>query len=106
MVPATHTPRIGASRVYRDRFPHSDIPGSKLVCQLPEAFRRLLRPSSASCAKASTVYPYRCFRFWKLEVGCGKLNFSNLQFPTSNVQILTSSLQLLYVLRLCTIHLR
>ena len=40
------------------RFPHSDTPGSKLVCQLPEAFRRLLRPSSAHIAKASTIYPY------------------------------------------------
>ena len=27
-------------------FPHSDISGSKLVCQLAEAFRRLPRPSS------------------------------------------------------------
>ena len=31
-------------------FPHSDTPGSKLVCQLPEAYRRLLRPSSPSTA--------------------------------------------------------
>ena len=37
-------------------FPHSDIPGSKLVCQLPETFRRLLRPSSPPTAKASTTY--------------------------------------------------
>src|SRR6202008_1957746 len=36
-------------------FPHSDISGSKLVCQLPEAFRRLPRPSSPSIAKASTT---------------------------------------------------
>ncbi len=36
-------------------FPHSDIPGSKLVYQLPEAFRRFPRPSSPSTAKASTV---------------------------------------------------
>ena len=36
-------------------FPHSDIPGSMLVCQLPEAFRRLPRPSSPPTAKASTV---------------------------------------------------
>ena len=36
-------------------FPHSEIPGSKLVCQLPEAYRRLPRPSSPSTAKASTV---------------------------------------------------
>ena len=31
-------------------FPHSDIPGSKLVCQLAEAFRRLQRPSSPPTA--------------------------------------------------------
>lgn len=36
-------------------FPHSDTPGSKLACQLPEAFRRLPRPSSPVVAKASTV---------------------------------------------------
>ena len=36
-------------------FPHSDIYGSKLVCQLPVAFRRLLRPSSPVIAKASTI---------------------------------------------------
>ena len=36
-------------------FPHSDILGSKLAYQFPEAYRRLLRPSSAPDAKASTV---------------------------------------------------
>ena len=36
-------------------FPHSEILGSQLVYQLPEAYRRLLRPSSAPDAKASTV---------------------------------------------------
>ena len=36
-------------------FPHSEILGSGLVYQLPEAYRRLLRPSSAPDAKASTV---------------------------------------------------
>ena len=35
-------------------FPHSEIPGSKSVCRLPEAYRRLPRPSSPSAAKAST----------------------------------------------------
>jgi hypothetical protein len=39
-------------------FPHSDIAGSKLVCQLPDAFRRLPRPSSPSTAKASTICAY------------------------------------------------
>ena len=37
------------------RFPHSDTPGSTLGCQLPRAYRRLLRPSSALDAKASTT---------------------------------------------------
>src|SRR6059036_2459244 len=38
-------------------FPHSDISGSKLSRQLPEAFRSLTRPSSAPGAKASTISP-------------------------------------------------
>jgi hypothetical protein len=40
------------------RLPHSDIPGSQAVCRLPEAFRRLPRPSSPLTAKASTVCAY------------------------------------------------
>ena len=36
-------------------FPHSEISGSKSGCRLPEAYRRLLRPSSPLTAKASTV---------------------------------------------------
>ena len=36
-------------------FPHSEISGSKSVCRLPEAYRRLQRPSSPLTAKASTV---------------------------------------------------
>ena len=39
-------------------FPHSDILGSQLGWQLPEAYRSLLRPSSAPGAKTSTVCPY------------------------------------------------
>jgi hypothetical protein len=39
-------------------FPHSDISGSKSVCRLPEAFRRLPRPSSPSTAKASAICAY------------------------------------------------
>jgi hypothetical protein len=41
------------------RFPHSDTPGSTLGCQLPRAYRRLLRPSSALDAKASTTCPFQ-----------------------------------------------
>lgn len=39
-------------------FPHSEISGSLLVCQLPEAYCRLLRPSSPLTAKASTIRAY------------------------------------------------
>lgn len=38
-------------------FPHSDILGSKFGYQLPQAYRRFPRPSSAPDAKASTVCP-------------------------------------------------
>jgi hypothetical protein len=41
--------------ITRMRFPHSDIHGSKLVRQLPVAFRSHLRPSSVSYVKASFV---------------------------------------------------
>ncbi len=36
----------------------SEISGSKLICQLPEAYRRLSRPSSPIIAKASTTCSY------------------------------------------------
>jgi len=39
-------------------FPHSEIHGSKLVWQLPVAYRSLQRPSSPLGAKASTDCPY------------------------------------------------
>src|SRR4051812_50194258 len=42
----------------RGGFPHSEISGSKLICQLPEAYRRLSRPSSPVIAKASTTCYY------------------------------------------------
>ena len=36
-------------------FPHSEIAGSKVVCHLTDAYRRLPRLSSPSTAKASTM---------------------------------------------------
>jgi hypothetical protein len=39
-------------------FPHSEIAGSKLVCQLADTYRRLPRPSSPSTAKASAICAY------------------------------------------------
>jgi hypothetical protein len=47
----------GYPRITTGGFPHSEIPGSKLVKQLPGAYRSLPRPSSAPGAKASTVCP-------------------------------------------------
>jgi len=35
--------------------PHSEIIGSQAPCRLPDAYRRLVRPSSAVCAKASSI---------------------------------------------------
>jgi hypothetical protein len=49
--------RPGYGGITRRGLPHSEIPGSKLVCSYPEAFRSLLRPSSTSGAKAFTVRP-------------------------------------------------
>ena len=40
----------------RGGFPHSEIVGYNVFCQLPNAYRRLTRPSSPLTAKASTVY--------------------------------------------------
>src|SRR5476649_2095118 len=42
----------------RAGFPHSEICGSKRVCSLPAAYRKLLRPSSPVIAKASTMCTY------------------------------------------------
>ena len=53
-----HTPMYSVWVTLAGGFPHSDISGSKLVCQLPEAFRRLPRPSSPVIAKASTICTY------------------------------------------------
>ena len=54
-------PRVGSAEavtgLHPAGFPHSGISGSSLVCQLPEAYRRLLRPSSPPDAKASTMCP-------------------------------------------------
>ncbi len=49
-----HVPMYSVRDTLAGGFPHSDIAGSKLYCQLPRAFRRLTRPSSPVIAKAST----------------------------------------------------
>lgn len=70
-VQVTHTKWAG--------FPHSDTLGSQLVCQLPEAYRRLPRPSSAPSAKASTERPYKLTKSHK-----PKMLTSTIQLPTNH----------------------
>ena len=50
-------------RITTGGFPHSEIPGSTLVRQLPEAYRSHQRPSSAPGTKASTVCPCSLDRY-------------------------------------------
>jgi hypothetical protein len=73
--------RHGYARITTRRFPHSEIPGSKVGQHLPQAYRSRPRPSSALGAKASTVCSYsldqkehvcdvamefsRCTRAWR-----------------------------------------
>ena len=52
---ASHTYVFSMRYLLRGGFPHSEISGSKLICQLPEAYRRLSRLSSPIIAKASTT---------------------------------------------------
>ena len=52
---ASHAYEFSVRYCLRSGFPHSEISGSKLICQLPEAYRRLSRPSSPVIAKASTT---------------------------------------------------
>ena len=53
-----HSPIYSERVTLAGGFPHSDIYGSKLICQLPVAFRRLSRLSSPVIAKASTICTY------------------------------------------------
>ena len=55
---APHAYLFSMRYLLRGGFPHSEIAGSKLVCQLPDAYRRLPRLSSPSTAKASTMCAY------------------------------------------------
>ena len=55
---APYTYEFSARYLLRGGFPHSEIAGSKLVCQLADTYRRLPRPSSPSTAKASTICAY------------------------------------------------
>jgi hypothetical protein len=51
-------PRVSRKR---DGFLHSDISGSQRGCSLPEAYRKLQRPSSEVSVKGFVVYPLNNF---------------------------------------------
>ena len=74
-------------------FPHSEIYGSKLVCQLPVAYRRLQRPSSPVIAKASTTCTYSLdpigLRTWRHEnqVKGQACVIRRLSVPLENLEI-------------------
>src|SRR5579863_3566137 len=55
---ASSTYVFSAGYPSRGGFPHSDIAGSRVVCHLTDAFRRLPRLSSPSTAKASAMCAY------------------------------------------------
>ena len=55
---APYTYEFSARYLLRGGFPHSEIAGSMLVCQLADTYRRLPRPSSPSTAKASAICAY------------------------------------------------
>ena len=55
---ASNTYLFSVGYLLRGGFPHSEIAGSKVVCHLADAYRRLPRPSSPSTAKASTICAY------------------------------------------------
>jgi hypothetical protein len=76
-------------------FPHSEIFGSKHICRLPEAYRRLPRPSSPSIAKASTMCAYSLDHITPSDLELHQNNsnwFSNATFIT-NESIKTYSLE-------------
>src|SRR5215475_4282833 len=55
---ASNTYGFSAGYLLPGGFPHSEIAGSKVVCHLADAYRRLPRPSSPSTAKASAICAY------------------------------------------------
>ena len=81
--PACHYPpyvfRREHARITTRRFPHSEIPGSKVGQHLTRAYRSRPRPSSALSAKASTVCPcsldrkeHVCCRYGVFKVRAGR----------------------------------
>ena len=67
-------------------FPHSEICGSKLVCQLPAAYRRLQRPSSPVIAKASTMCTYSLVPITLTSVRLEQRRYKEFEFSVCRIQ--------------------
>ena len=70
---APHAYEFSMRYLLRGGFPHSEIAGSKLVCQLADAYRRLPRLSSPSTAKASAICAYSLDHITPRSLGYMKL---------------------------------
>src|SRR5882672_8278660 len=81
---ASHTYVFSVGYLLRGGFPHSEIAGSKLVCQLADTYRRLPRPSSPSTAKASTICAYSLDHITQRSLGhmfADSSHYANATFP-------------------------
>ena len=83
---ASYTYGFSARYRLNGGFPHSDIAGSKLVCQLPHAFRRLLRPSSPPAAKAFTMCAYSLDHITQVTIDFGALLETHVLRPNVKPQ--------------------
>jgi hypothetical protein len=72
------------SWVCQDGFPHSDIFGSKLDWQLPEAYGSLPPPSSSLDTKASTKSPFQLTTNLMTENASVKIIPTNISKITHN----------------------
>jgi hypothetical protein len=86
---------IQYAMTYKAGFPHSEIFGSMLVCQLPEAYRRLLRPSSPVIAKASTMCTYSLVPITLTAIGIKHLLLCLMSFCMRSLRNTTLSVRLL-----------
>jgi hypothetical protein len=83
---APYTYEFSARYLLRGGFPHSEIAGSKLVCQLADTYRRLPRPSSPSTAKASTICAYSLDHITPRSLGDIRLADSSIILRTRHFQ--------------------
>jgi hypothetical protein len=87
---ASHTYVFSMGYLLRGGFPHSEIAGSKLVCQLADTYRRLPRPSSPSTAKASTICAYSLDHITQRSLGHMLLIhhiYANATFPIELIKV-------------------